>query len=151
MGKEMASGLSGSGVYIIRGNSLYLIGHLLDVTGKIAFNDDVNCCRFSNLKSKFGEDKWVNLSDLGQLKEWENNSEDKIEDADIQNWIDTNDAYFDNLLRKAKVLYSDSKATKIARERLIEFLVQEYKNSKIRGMGNFIEQFEKAASSLKKW
>lgn len=147
LGAKLAKGLSGSGVYIIRANSLYLIGHLKQVIGDIALNNDIKCCKLTNLNSVLNKKKWVDMGAIEELDIWEKASQKLATEEDVKEWIAGNDDYFKKLLRKAKTLYPDEKAESIARERIINFLDQEYKNGQIRNASDLISKYE-ATSEL---
>lgn len=146
LGSKLAKGLSGSGVYIIRGKTLYLIGHLKEVIGDIALNNDIKCCKLTNLNTVLN-DNWVDMGAIEELDIWEKATQKIATEEDVQEWISSNDTYFNRLLRKAKTLYPDEKAEKIASERIINFLNQEYKNGQIRNSSDLISKYE-ATSQL---
>jgi hypothetical protein len=147
-GSHKAKGLSGSGVYIIRANKLYLLGHLKQVIGEIALNDDIKCAKFKNLQSCLGKEL-VDLSDINEISLWEKAAEKKITDEDVQTWIEQHDEHFDNLLRKSRVLTSsEEKAQENVRNRLIHFLNQDYKNNQISKNSSLITNYESTAETF---
>ncbi|RZK25726.1 MAG: serine protease, partial [Flavobacterium sp.] len=101
-GGASAKGLSGSGVYIIRANRLYLIGHVKSVIGEIALNDDIKCCRLKNLSSII-DNNWIEMDTVDELSLWEKANEETITDEDVQAWVASNDEYFKNIMRKCNV------------------------------------------------
>lgn len=44
LGADIARGLSGSGVFLMRNDRIYLVGHLKSVIGEMALNNDIKCC-----------------------------------------------------------------------------------------------------------
>lgn len=140
-GADIAKGLSGSGVFIIRTDSVYLIGILKSVIGEIALHDDIECCPISLIDSLL-EEKCCDMGKIAISREWENITEKISTEEDIQNWVDSNDGWFKKLLRKNRVLYPEDKAKEITRERILKFLEQEYKNNQIRNSSNLIEKYE---------
>ncbi|MGE6354867.1 trypsin-like peptidase domain-containing protein [Flavobacterium sp. NPDC079362] len=143
---DIAQGLSGSGVFIIRGNSIHLIGHIKSVVGDIALENDLNCCPISCL-DKILKDSFVDLSSIDEIEKWEKESENIITNQDIENWKNDKVDDFDNILRKHLVLHPDEKAKKITHSRIIEFLSLKHKIDKMRIENSKpIEQFEKSAS-----
>jgi hypothetical protein len=147
LGGILAKGLSGSGVYIIRAKTLFLIGHLKQVIGEIALNNDIACCKLTNLKSNFDKRNWTDMGSMDELDLWETAKQNELTDQDVKEWISSNDDYFKKLLRKSKTLYPDQKAEIIARERLLSFLDQEYRNNQIRNLSDLIIKYE-ATSEL---
>jgi hypothetical protein len=140
-GSNIAKGLSGSGVFIVRTDSIYLIGILKSVIGDIALNDDIDCSPITLLDSILLE-KSIDLGKIAISGEWENITEKKCTEEDIQNWVDSHDEYFEKLLRKNRVLYPEDKAKEITRERILKFLEQEYKNNQIRNSSDIITKYE---------
>ena len=65
-GQYVAKGLSGSGVFIYRHSSLFLIGILNSVITDKAWNDDIDCCSIKHLEKYISE--YVDLSDFENLK-----------------------------------------------------------------------------------
>lgn len=147
-GQQNAAGLSGSGVFIIRAKTVYLIGHLKSVIGLRALNDDIHCCRATNFKSTLARE-FFDLGDIENIQLWEKAALKKITEQDIQAWIDTNDSHFKDLLRKSKVLTSDEeKAQEMARKRILAFLDREFRNDHIAGMGNLISQYNETSKGF---
>ena len=147
-GATAAKGLSGSGVFIIRAKTVYLIGHLKSVVGTKALNDDIHCCRATNFKNKLAK-TFVDLGDIDNIRLWEKAAERKITEEDVKSWIQNNDKHFNDLLRKTKVLTSDEvKAEEMARRRILSFLDREYRNHNISGWGNLISQYNETSKSF---
>jgi len=147
-GSQKAKGLSGSGVYIIRANKVYLLGHLKQVIGEIALNDDIKCCKFKNLQAWLGKNL-VDMSDISEISLWEKAAEKKITDDDVHTWIGQHDDHFNNLIRKSRVLSSsEAKADENARNRLINFLNQDYKNNQISDRSTLITDYEATAETF---
>lgn len=140
-GSNIAKGLSGSGVFIIRTDRVYLIGILKSVIGDIALNDDIECLPISLLDSVLHE-KSIDLGKVAISGDWENITEKICTEEDIQNWIDSHDVYFNRLLRKNRVLYPEEKAKKTTRNRILKFIEQGYKNDQIRKSSNLINRYE---------
>jgi hypothetical protein len=120
-GSWLAKGLSGSGVFISKNDKLYLIGILKSVVGDVALNNDIDCCLLSNLKGKL-TDKFLDLTDVNFIEDYVREIENNQAENDIENWALANVEYFDNLNRKASVLYPAEKAKQISSERIVEFL-----------------------------
>lgn len=150
LGSILAKGLSGSGVYIIRANSIYLIGHLKQVIGELALNNDIKCCKLTNLTKVLNKRDWTDMGSISELDLWEKASEKMITDEDVKAWIESNDDYFKKLLRKAKTLYPNEKAEVIARERILNFLDQEYRNNQIRNVSDLIVRYEATSEMFEK-
>ncbi|PWS28702.1 hypothetical protein DHW03_02320 [Pedobacter yonginense] len=147
-GAKKAKGLSGSGVYIIRADKVYLLGHLKQVIGEIALNDDIKCCKLKNLQSCLAKEL-VDLSDISQISLWEKASEKKITDEDVQIWISQHDEHFNNLIRKSRILSSnEAKADSNAHNRIINFLNQDYKNTQISDRSTLITDYEATAETF---
>lgn len=144
-GSNIAKGLSGSGVFIIRTDSVYLIGILKSVIGDIALNDDIDCYPISLIDSVL-EEKCCDMGKIAISREWEITTEKNCTEEDIKNWVDSNNRNFNLLLRKNRVLYPEEKAKEVTRERIFKFLEQEYKNDQIRKKSQLINQFEKTAA-----
>jgi hypothetical protein len=143
-GSDIAKGLSGSGVFIIRTDMVYLIGILKSVIGDIALNDDIECSPISFLDSVLQE-KCIDLGEIAISGEWENITEKICTEVDIKNWVESNDDYFNHLLRKNRVLYPEEKAKEETRKRILKFLEQEYKNDQIRKSSNLINRYEETS------
>lgn len=150
VGGDIAQGLSGGGVYIVRGNKLHLIGHMKSVVGEIALEDDIDCCPI-NCLDEILRDALTDLSSIDEIQQWEKEYEMNITEEDIENWKKDKIDDFDNILRKHQVLHPDDKAKKITHERILEFLSLKHK---IEGMRNHnsnpIIQFEKSAEVFEK-
>jgi len=111
-GSSVAKGLSGSGVFIMRGSRLYLIGHLKSVIGDVALNDDIICCHVKKLEDLF-KNKCTDLSDLQEIATWNEEVETSAIEKDIEEWKKQKVVEFDNILRKQRILYPDEKAQRI--------------------------------------
>lgn len=148
LGAQLAKGLSGSGVYIIRANTLFLIGHLKQVIGEIALNNDIKCCKLTNLSSILFNKEWTDMGSLDELDVWEKAKQKELTDRDVKIWIESNDEYFKKLLRKSKILYPEGKAENVARERILSFLDQEYKNDQIRNASDLITKYEATSETF---
>lgn len=149
-GADIAQGLSGSGVFIIRGNNLHLIGHVKSVVGEIALENDIDCCP-TNCLNRFFKDSFIDLSSIDEIEKWEKESENLITEEDIENWKRDTVHDFDNILRKHNVLYPDEKAKKITHQRILEFLSLKQKIDRMRVENSKpIEKFEKSANAFEK-
>jgi hypothetical protein len=120
-GSMLAKGLSGSGVFISKNDKLYLIGFLKSVVGDIALNSDIDCCLLSNLQGNL-TDQFFDMSDVNFIEQYVREIDNNQAENDIENWAMANVTYFDNLNRKASVLYPAEKAKKISSSRIVEFL-----------------------------
>lgn len=120
-GQYIAQGLSGSGVYIIKNKSAYLIGILNSVKSEKAWNDDINCCSVITLSDFIGEIE--NLSDFDFLKRWEQNLENEKTIEDIRNYKSLNNDDFENLQRKNRIIYETNDiADKRTQKDLLKYL-----------------------------
>ncbi len=120
-GQYLAKGLSGSGVFIYRHNSPFLIGILNSVITEKAWNDDIDCCSIKHIEQYISE--YVDLSDFENLRQWEENIEKKRTDKEIEAFKNDNSLFFKNLYRKNKVLYPDeAKANSITTKNIRNFL-----------------------------
>lgn len=104
-GRFVASGLSGSGVFIIRFNTPFLIGILNSVVTEKAWNNDINCCSVNHIKKYFNS--YVDLSDFETLRQWEKNIKQIRTTNEIEAFEKTESDFFKKLHRKNKVLYPD--------------------------------------------
>lgn len=120
VGQDIAQGLSGSGVFIFQHNTPFLIGILNSVIEKQAFNDDIECCSIFRLEKYFTE--YVNLSDIEQLKKWEENIEKERTKKEIEAFKELRSEFFENLYRKNKILYPDKDVDKITSENIKQFI-----------------------------
>ena len=147
-GANVAKGLSGSGVFIVRGNKLYLIGHLKNVIGDLAINNDIDCCLVHKIDGLFNN-KCVNLSDLKEISAWEVEVDESLIEEDIETWKRDKVEEFDNILRKNQVLYPDEKAKVITHQRVYDFFEIRRKIEKIRvESSSLITDFESSANTF---
>lgn len=104
-GQFIARGLSGSGVFIYRYKTPFLIGILNSVITENGWNDDINCCTISHIEKYLP--KSIDLSNLEELKSWEMNLEKEYTESEIDAFKNTKSDFFDKLYRKNKVLFPD--------------------------------------------
>lgn len=104
-GNFVASGLSGSGVFIIRYNTPFLIGILNSVVTEKAWNNDINCCSVNHIKKYFKS--YVDLSDFETLRQWDQNIKRIRTTNEIEAFEKTESDFFKKLYRKNKVLYTE--------------------------------------------
>ncbi len=102
-GSFIAKGLSGSGVFIYRHNSPFLIGILNSVISDKAWNDDINCCSILHLQEYISE--YVDLSNWENLVSWNENIEKNRTQKEIEDFKNGDIDFFDKLYRKNQVLY----------------------------------------------
>lgn len=120
-GHYLAKGLSGSGVFIYRHNSPFLIGILNSVITDKAWNDDIDCCSIKHLEQYISE--YVDLSDFESLKQWNDNLEKERTDREIEAFKKENSEFFENLYRKNNVLYPETvKANSVTAKQIRKFL-----------------------------
>lgn len=120
-GHYVAKGLSGSGVFIYRHNSPFLIGILNSVITDKAWNDDIECCSVKHLEKHIPD--YVDLSDFENLKKWNENIENKRTKIEIEAFKGENSDFFDKLYRKNQVLYPEiEKANKVSAKQIRKFL-----------------------------
>ena len=120
-GKYIAQGLSGSGIYVIKSSTPFLIGILNSVKSDKAWNNDINCCAVSSIDDL--EIEIENLSDIAFLMKWEENLEKTRTDRDIEEYKNLHNKNFQHLQRKNKVIYeSDKEANKLTQEQLLKYL-----------------------------
>lgn len=105
-GEYIAGGLSGSGVFVYRHRTPFLIGILNSVVTKKGWNSDINCCSVHNIQRYF--DEYVDLSDFDNLIQWEFNSSKQRTETEIEAFKATNSDFFKKLHRKNQVLYPDN-------------------------------------------
>ncbi|MFZ4929772.1 trypsin-like serine protease [Chryseobacterium sp. Mn2064] len=120
IGYNIAKGLSGSGVFIFQHNTPFLIGILNSVLEDQAWNDDIECCSIAHLEKYFTE--YVNLSDIEQLKKWEENIEKERTKQEIESFKELRSEFFDNLYRKNTILYPDKDVDRITSENIKQFI-----------------------------
>jgi hypothetical protein len=120
-GQFVAKGLSGSGVFIYRHNSPFLIGILNSVISDKAWNDDIDCCSIKHIEKYISE--YVDLSDFENLKKWNENLERERTDREIDAFKNENSDFFEKLYRKNQVLYPEiSKANTVTAKQIRKFL-----------------------------
>ncbi|WP_162056136.1 trypsin-like serine protease [Pontibacter pamirensis] len=120
-GQYVAKGLSGSGVFVYRHNSPFLIGLLNSVITEKAWNDDIDCCSINHLEKYISE--YVDLSDFESLKKWNENLEKERTDREIESFKSENSDFFDKLYRKNQVLHSEiDKANRVTAKQIRKFL-----------------------------
>lgn len=119
-GKQIAEGLSGSGVFLYRYNSPFLIGILNSVNSSKAWNDDIDCCSIKHLEKYISE--FVDLSDFENLKKWNENLEMERDEREIASFKKDNSDFFETLYRKNKVLYEISKVNNVTAKQIRKFL-----------------------------
>ncbi len=125
-GKEIAEGLSGSGVFIIKSGTPYLIGILNSVNTEKAWNDDINCKAIDCLQEYIND--FTDLSDENIIKRWEEELETEITKEDIEAFRATNEVFFKNIDRKNKVIYdSEEKAIEVTTKKIKKYLSFQYK------------------------
>ncbi|MDO6388688.1 hypothetical protein Q4E40_01030 [Pontibacter sp. BT731] len=148
-GATLAKGLSGSGVFILKGKELYLIGILKSVVGEKALNDDLDCCPITNLLENLF-DSFKDLSDIDFLEEYVEGLDQTKSEEDVKEWSKLNVDDFDNIIRKHRVLYPEAKAVRLTSERILEFLCQNEKLENIRSKSELIKSYENTATSFEK-
>jgi hypothetical protein len=104
-GEYIAGGLSGSGVFVYRHKTPFLIGILNSVVTEKAWNSDINCCSVHHIKRYFNE--YIDLSDLDELRIWTANLEKERTEFEIEAFKETNSKFFALLYGKNQVLYPD--------------------------------------------
>lgn len=120
-GHYLARGLSGSGVFIIRHNTPFLIGILNSVVTDKAWNNDVNCCSVHHIQNYFKS--YVDLSDFETLRLWQENINRQRTKAEIEAFKSTESGFFNKLYRKNKVLYPDiEQCDEVTVEQITSFL-----------------------------
>lgn len=136
-GDYIAGGLSGSGVFIYRYNTPFLIGILNSVVTEKAWNSDINCCSVYHIQNYFKE--YVDLSDLTELRSWMENLNRIYTDYEIEAFEKTESDFFKKLYRKNQVLYAENeKAKRVTSKQVKKYLA----------MLNNIQQLENEAPSL---
>jgi hypothetical protein len=149
-GSLLAKGLSGSGVFIVRGEKIYLIGHLKSVIGDKALNDDLRCCSSCKVKEMFSSPS-INLSDIDELNLWCDETKKLLTDKDIEDWTNSNIQYFENINRKSRVLYSDEEILKEQiKERMLDFLQMEKELKTMQTYGNITSKFIRSSEVFEK-
>ncbi len=120
-GSFLAKGLSGSGVFVYRHNTPFLIGILNSVVTKRAWNDDINCCSIKHIEQYIKE--YVDLSDFENLKRWNENLENRRTEKEIESFKQQNTDFFQKFYRKNNVLYPEvEKANSVTVKQIRKFL-----------------------------
>lgn len=120
-GSFLAKGLSGSGVFVYRHNTPFLIGILNSVITDRAWNDDIDCCSIKHIGEYIKE--YVDLSDFENLKKWNENLENKRTEREIESFKQQNTDFFQKLYRKNNVLYPDvERANAVTVKQIRKFL-----------------------------
>lgn len=120
-GQYVARGLSGSGVFIYRHNSPFLIGILNSVVSNKAWNDDIDCCSIKHIEKYISE--YVDLSDFENLKNWNENIERERTEREIEAFKNENSDFFEKLYRKNQILYPDiTKANTVTAKQIRKYL-----------------------------
>lgn len=120
-GQFIASGLSGSGVFIYRHKSPYLIGILNKVITENAWNSDVDCCSINHIEEYLPD--IIDLSDLNELRSWEINLDKEYNEREIEAFKDTKSEFFETLYRKNQVLFPElEKANRITTNQIKRYL-----------------------------
>lgn len=120
-GQYVARGLSGSGVFIYRHNSPFLIGILNSVVSEKAWNDDIDCCSIKHIEKYISE--YVDLSDFDNLKKWNENIERERTEREIEAFKIENSDFFEKLYRKNQVLYPEiTKANTVTAKQIRKYL-----------------------------
>lgn len=120
-GSYLARGLSGSGVFILKHKTPFLIGILKSVITDKAWNDDIECCSINNIL-KHGFDS-VDLSDFNSLKNWNENISKERTEREIEAFKKENTDFFKKLYRKNCVLYPEiGKADTVTSKHIRKFL-----------------------------
>lgn len=104
-GEFIAGGLSGSGVFVYRHRTPFLIGILNSVVTEKAWHSDINCCSVHNIQQYF--DEYIDLSDFENLTNWEYNSNKQRTENEIEAFKATDSEFFYKLHRKNQVLHPD--------------------------------------------
>ena len=124
-GDYIAGGLSGSGVFVYRHKTPFLIGILNSVVSEQAWNSDINCCSVHHIKNYFNE--YVDLSDLTELRSWNKNLDNVYADEEIEAFKKTKSDFFEKLYRKNQVLYPQlDKANQITTKHIKKYLAMLY-------------------------
>jgi hypothetical protein len=136
-GEYFAGGLSGSGVFVYRHKTPFLIGILISIITEKGWNSDINCCSVHHIKDYFNE--YIDLSDLNELRNWKKNLDRVYTDNEIESFEKTESDFFTKLYRKNKVLYPQlERANQITTKQIKKYLA----------MLNNIQQLENEAPSL---
>lgn len=136
-GDYIAGGLSGSGVFVYRHKTPFLIGILNSVVTEKAWNSDINCCSVHHIQSYFND--YIDLSDLTELRSWIENLDRVYADHEIEAFKKTESDFFKKLHRKNQVLYPQlEKANQITTKQIKKYL----------SMLNNIQQLDNEAPNL---
>lgn len=138
-GQYIAKGLSGSGVFIYRHKTPFLIGILNHVITKQGWNSDINCCSVHYIQKYFND--YIDLSDLSELRSWTENLDKVYAEQEIEAFKSTKSDFFEKLYRKNQVLYPKTeKANQVTTKQIKKYL----------SMLNNIRQLDNEAPSLYK-
>lgn len=136
-GQYIASGLSGSGVFIYRYKTPFLIGILNSVISEKAWNSDINCCSVHCIQDYCMD--YIDLSDLKELRSWTENLDKSYTEFEIEAFKNTESDFFEKLYRKNKVLYPEIvKANSVTTKQIKKYL----------SMLNNIRQLDNEAPNL---
>lgn len=120
-GDYIAGGLSGSGVFIYRHKTPFLIGILNSVITENAWNSDISCCSVHHIQSYFTD--YIDLSDLTELRSWTENLDKVYAIHEIEAFKSTKSDFFEKLYRKNKVLYPEiDKANRVTTKQIKKYL-----------------------------
>ena len=136
-GDYIAGGLSGSGVFVYRHKTPFLIGILNSVVTEKAWNSDINCCSVHHIQSYFKN--YIDLSDLTELRSWTENLDRTYTELEIKAFESTESDFFKKLHRKNNVLYPEiEKANHVTTKQIKKYL----------SMLNNIRQLDNEAPNL---
>ncbi|MYY44001.1 trypsin-like serine protease [Elizabethkingia anophelis] len=120
-GSYLAKGLSGSGVFVYRHNTPFLIGILNSVITDKAWNDDIECCSIKHIEQYITE--YVDLASIENLKQWDENIEKERTEREIEAFKSENSDFFEKLYRKNNVLYPETaKANLVTAKQIRKYL-----------------------------
>ena len=152
-GKDIAEGLSGSGIFIIKSGTPYLIGILNSVNTVKAWNDDINCKAINCLEEYIND--FTDLSDENIIRRWEQELEEEITKEDIEAFRATNEYFFLNIDRKNKVIYdTEEEAIEVTTKKIKNYLafqnkIQELQNYSPELYQKFIKLISKFRDEVK--
>lgn len=136
-GDYIAGGLSGSGVFVYRHQTPFLLGILTSVITEKAWNSDIICCSVHHIQNYFTN--YIDLSDLTELRSWTENLERAYTELEIKAFENTQSDFFDKLHRKNNVLYPEvEKANLVTTKQIKKYL----------SMLNNIRQLDNEAPNL---
>lgn len=117
----MARGLSGSGVFILRHDTPFLIGILNSIVTDKGWNNDINCSTVYHIQDYF--DSFIDLSDLTELRSWTENLEKTYTVKEIEAFKETRSDFFKKLYKKNKVIYPNiEKANSVTTRQIKSYL-----------------------------